>query len=59
MHWKCCKVESFTVAEDFAAAILDSRGIGESELNGWNVALEVCLHFNQLFVCLQTQVTPD
>ena len=36
-------VESFTVAEDFAAAILDSRGIGESELNGWNVALEVCL----------------
>lgn len=33
-------VESFTVAEDFAAAILDSRGLGENELNGWSVALE-------------------
>ena len=33
-------LESFTVAEDYAAAILDSRGIGESELNGWSVSLE-------------------
>ena len=33
-------VESFTVAEDFAAAILDSRGLGDNELNGWSLALE-------------------
>ena len=35
-----CGVESFTTAEDFAAAILDGRGIDENELNGWSVALE-------------------
>ena len=33
-------VESFTVAEDFAAAILDSRDLGENELSGWSIALE-------------------
>jgi hypothetical protein len=33
-------VESFTVAEDLAAAILDSRGLDDSELNGWSLALE-------------------
>ena len=33
-------IESFTMAEDFAAAILDARGLGENELNGWSVALE-------------------
>ena len=33
-------IESFTMAEDFAAAILDARGFGENELNGWSVALE-------------------
>ena len=33
-------VESFTVAEDFAAAILHSRGVNDNELNGWSVAME-------------------
>ena len=33
-------VESSTVAEDFAAALLDARGLEENELNGWSVTLE-------------------
>ena len=33
-------VESFTVNEEFAAAILDSRDLGENELNGWSIAVE-------------------
>ena len=33
-------VESSTVAEDFAAAVLDARGLEENELNGWSLMLE-------------------